>query len=223
MAELSSLKYPNKSHRKQVRLPALSVELAEFFGIMLGDGGINNLWQINISLNSVSDLAYSSFLSQKIKDLFGVSPTLHKNKCRQGIRLVVSSVSIVDFLVDKGLPRGNKLKNGLRIPEWILDNLQYRLACVRGLMDTDGCLYIHRHSVAGKEYKNIGLCFCSFSPEIIRQVSSIFEEFGIIPHISNQGRSIYLYKASAVADYLKIFGTSNERIRSIYREFGGVS
>lgn len=90
-------------------------------------------------------------------------------------------------------------------------------------MDTDGCLYIHKHSVSGKYYKNIGLCFCSYSPRLIEQAASLFEEFGIIPHISNQGRSIYLYKASAVARYLEVFGTSNERISSVYKEFGDVS
>lgn len=82
---------------------------------------------------------------------------------------------------------------------------------------------MHKHTVAGKPYRNIGLCFRSYSLELISQVSAIFEEFGIIPHISNQGRSIYLYKASAVARYLEEFGTSNERIRSVHREFGGVS
>jgi hypothetical protein len=223
MADISLLKYPNKSHRKTVRLPEPSEALAEFFGIMMGDGGINNPWQANISLNSEADAAYITYVSNLIQTLFATKPSVHKSKSRKVVRLLVSSVTIVDFLTRHGLVRGDKLKAGLVIPGWILLKPEFRVACVRGLVDTDGCLYIHKHRVAGKEYRNLGLCFCSYSPELIGQVMRIFEEFGIIPHSSNQGRSIYLYKASAVARYLEVFGSSNERIRSVYREFGGVA
>ncbi|MBA3788767.1 hypothetical protein H0X32_00010 [Patescibacteria group bacterium] len=134
---------------------------------------------------------------------------------------MLSSITLVDFLVANGLPRGHKLKNGLKIPEWILKNFDYRIACVRGLIDTDGCLFVHKHTVSSKEYKNIGLCFSSYSSILLIQVGNIFEEFGIIPHISTDGRMIYLYKASAVAKYLEVFGTSNERISSVYERWRG--
>lgn len=223
MGQVSLLKYPNKSHRKVVKLPEPSAELAEFFGIMMGDGGINNPWQANITLNSVADAVYGKYVCSAIKNLFDISPMVFKCKGRQATKILISSITLVDFLVEKGLMRGDKLKQGLCIPNWILSKKDYRIACVRGLIDTDGCLYIHKHTVSGKPYKNIGLCFCSHSPALIAQVSAIFEEFGIIPHSSNRGRSIYLYKASVVARYLEIFGTSNDRISSVYQEFGGVS
>ncbi len=223
MVRISSLQYPKKSHRKVVTLPDPSIELAEFFGIMMGDGGINNAWQANICLNSVADKDFVVYVCTAIKKLFGIQPSVFKCKNSQATKILISSVALVDFLVDKGLKRGGKLKNGLSIPEWILGSTEYKIACVRGLMDTDGCLYIHKHTVAGKIYKNIGLCFCSHSPVVIAQICAVFEEFGIIPHISNQGRSIYLYKESAVARYLEVFSTLNERIRSVYKKFGGVS
>lgn len=222
MGQVSLLKYPNKSHRKVVTLPVPSVELAEFFGIMIGDGGINNPWQANITLNAEADRNYAEYVVGLSKKLFGIVPGIVKRKNEKAIIISLASTSLVDYLVDRGLSRGNKLEQGLHIPEWIMQKPGYRIACMRGLIDTDGCLYIHRHTVAGKQYRNIGLCFCSHSPELIAQASTIFEEFGIIPHISNQGRSIYLYKASAVARYLEVFGTSNERISSVHKEFGGV-
>lgn len=222
MVAVESLAYPNKSHRKKVSLPESSELLAELFGVMMGDGGINSPWQATITLNADADKEYVPFLQNLCLSLFGFAPSAARRKTKKAVVLRISSVTVVDFLADQGLPRGDKLQKGLRMPLWILVNPAFKKACVRGLMDTDGCLYIHRHNVAGKSYRNIGLCFSSHSPELIEQVSATFEEFGIIPHISNQGRSIYLYKASAVAEYLKIFGTSNERIRSVFREFGGV-
>ncbi len=86
-------------------------------------------------------------------------------------------------------------------------------------MDTDGCLYTHTHTVLGKRYVNIALCFCSASPMLIGQVAEIFEEFGIEPHIDISGRNVYLYSAKSVARYLETFGTSNERIRSKYEKW----
>lgn len=226
MQTYSPLTYPKKSHRKTIRVPKSSKGLAEFFGIMLGDGGINNAWQANITMNSVADANYALYVEKLIQDLFDVSPAVRKRKTRNALVISAASTTLVNFLIEKGLPRGNKLKNGIQIPEWILQKPSYRIACVRGLMDTDGCLFIHSHKMGGKQYKNIGLCFTSYSPRMLGQVAEIFEEFGVIPHIDKRGRNIYLYKEDAVAKYLKVFGTSNERISALHKKWrnnkGGV-
>lgn len=216
---LSRLKYPNKSHRKIVSLPKYSARLAEFFGLMMGDGGINNPWQANITLNAVKDREYALYILKLCDVLFGVAPAVRKRKEKQALVISLASTTVVDFLVLNGLPRGNKLKGGLKIPQWILAKKSYRIACVRGLMDTDGCLFIHKHTVAGKNYNNLGLCFTSNSVELIGQVAAILEECRVAPHISGQGQRIYLYRADAVAKYLKIFGTSNNRIGSVYNKW----
>lgn len=219
MSDISSLKYPRKSHRKIVILPKNSIQLAEFFGLMMGDGGINNPWQITITMNFIKDKNYSDYISELIINLFGVAPVMRKRKGRQALVISLASTTVVNFLVDNGLIRGNKIKGGLKIPLWILSKKSYRIACVRGLVDTDGCLFIHKHSVGGKKYNNIGLCFTSYSKDLINQVAEIFEENKIIPHISNKGRNIYLYKEEAIARYLKIFGTSNNRISKVFNNW----
>lgn len=221
MGILSELRYPKKSHRKLVRLPQYSTELAEFFGIMMGDGGINNPWQATITLNAVADRTYAEHVSDLCVRLFHIAPNSIRRKTKKAIVLRLSSVSVVDFLVEHGLCRGNKLKQGLKIPVWILRNPAYAVRCVRGLVDTDGCIYTHTHRVSGRIYRHIGLVFTSYSPELIRQVARIFEEFGIFPHISSRGTDIYLYRASAIARYMRIFGTSNDRILSGYQTVKG--
>ena len=219
MGDISALKYPRKSHRKQVTLPSHSVELAEFFGIMIGDGGINNSWQANITLNSIKDLDYSRYVYKLIKRLFSITPYGFTYKTKNALRILINSTSIVDFLISQGLLQGDKLAQGLSIPTWILQDETYKSACVRGLLDTDGCLYIHKHVVAKKPYRNIGLAFSSYSPRLIYQVAAIFEENGIMPHISTRGTDIYIYRAASVARYLDVFGSSNPRISSVYAEW----
>jgi intein/homing endonuclease len=72
-------------------------------------------------------------------------------------------MNLLDFLTSKGVVRGNKILQQFDIPEWIKASPEYKKYFVRGLVDTDGCLYIHQHKVGGKLYKNLGLCFSSYS------------------------------------------------------------
>lgn len=219
MALVNTLRYPKKSHRKPVSLPPPSVKLAEFFGIMMGDGAIGNSWQAVISLNSKADESYAVHVHDLIFTLFEVHPKVSKRKESNTLLLTLSSTTIVDFLLSKGLVFGDKIRGNILIPDWILSNAEYRLACVRGLMDTDGCLYIHRHTVSNKRYENLGLCFTSYATPLLQQVARIFEQSGIIPHINSHGRRIYLYSAKSVVKYITVFGSSNDRILSIYEKW----
>ena len=48
---------------------------------------------------------------------------------------------------------------------------------------------------------------------------NMFVEFGIIGHISKGGQHVYLYQKDSIIKYLKIFGTSNNRIESVYKKW----
>lgn len=91
MAPLSTLRYPKKSHRKAVIFPKDSVALAEFFGIMIGDGGINNSWQVNVSMNAVKDKTYARYISRLIQGLFGLTTCsfMHAQRDSSGSMLAV--------------------------------------------------------------------------------------------------------------------------------------
>lgn len=215
------LRYPNKSHRKIISTPQESALLAELLGIFFGDGGVSNKWQIIISLNSIADLEYSNYVSRLIEQLFHLKPSIRKRPNQNTLVIVCSSTNLLEFLVSKGVVRGNKVLQEFDIPEWIKTAPEFKKSFIRGLVDTDGCLYIHKHKVSGKEYNNLGLCFTSYSKKLLNSVASIFEEFDITPHISNQNRSIYLYSYKSVLKYLNTFGSSNPRILRKYDQWRG--
>ncbi len=209
---VSALKYPRKSHRKLITLPDESRELAELMGIVFGDGGINNPWQLVISLNSIKDMVYSKYATNLLIKLFNIEVVARKRPNENTLLLVCSSTSLVDFLVIKGAVRGNKIAQNIDIPPWIIKKPEFRKAFVRGLVDTDGCLYLHKHIVKGKKLVNIGFCFTSFSDKLIFSVANILSEFAIKPHITDGNRRIYLYGELNVLKYLNTFGSSNPRI-----------
>ena len=219
--DYSLLKFPLKSHRKVINIPDDLKELAELLGIVFGDGGINNDWQLVITLNSVSDLRYSRYVYKLLNRLFKIKVAIRKRPGQNSLVLVCSSTNLVDFLVNKGSIRGNKVAQQIDIPNWIKNNLEYKKAFIRGLVDTDGCLFIHNHIVKGELRNDIGFCFISYSKKILNSVANIFNKFKIKPHITDKGRRIYLYGVKNIIDYLKIFGSSNPRIIDKYKEWKG--
>lgn len=217
----AQLKYPLKSHRKPIRIPSESEKLAELMGIAFGDGAIGNPWQLVISLNSVTDRDYAQYVSFLLTELFGIEVATRKRPRQNARVLVCSSTTLVDFLIEKGAVRGNKVAQQIDIPPWIHRKKYYEIAFVRGLVDTDGCLYIHRHWCKGKFNRNIGFCFTSGSLRLIHSVAAILKKLGIEPHITDKNRRIYLYGAVAVSRYLRIFGSSNPRIFELFNKWRG--
>lgn len=211
--------YPNKSHRAFVQLPRKSAELAEFFGIMMGDGGINNEWQANVTLNTDADAKYIPYVANIMERLFQKRPAVRARMNCKATVVSLASTTVVEFLVENGLVRGNKLAKGLEIPQWILGKKTYKMAAVRGLVDTDGCLVFHAHTVKGKVYKNLYLSFSSGSQVLLGQVVEIFFELGYKPHFATNGREIYLYSAHDIVSYMRSVGTSNERIERVYKKW----
>lgn len=139
--------------RKKMQQPVESALLAEFAGILLGDGGIRGDHQVTISYNTKTDKKYAGFIQEAIGKLFGFSSSIYPRKGANGADIVISSKNPVEFLANKNiLKKGNKIINQIDIPKWVKENINYRICCLRGLMDTDGGIYYHKYKVYGKWY-----------------------------------------------------------------------
>jgi len=112
-------KHPIIGITKPIKKPCFSKELAEFVGIVMGDGGITQR-QIKITLHHKDDKEYGKFVVGLIKRLFDVYVgTCHREK-DSVIYYVVSRSELVRFCTEKlGLKQGNKIKQQIDIPDWI--------------------------------------------------------------------------------------------------------
>jgi len=191
--------------------PVFSEELAEFVGIMLGDGGISE-HQMTVTLNSVTDKEYVKFVEMLVKELFDVPVTLYAHKQALAVRIVISRTALIDYLVTVvGLEKGSKVRQQVDIPQWVKENRAYSLACVRGLIDTDGCTIIHRYLSKGKKYcyKKVG--FTSRSYPLIQSVSNILLSLGIKHRIMQKKWDIRIEARKDVEEYFRVIGTSNPK------------
>lgn len=196
--KMSSLKNPRflaDKKIKNVKLPEMNEELAEFIGICLGDGTLTRYF-IRISSDPRYEIPYLNYISKICKNLFGITPCIRKERERNLIYLTLFSVKICKFLHDiYDLPYGNKIKNDAKIPSIILKNKNLRKSCLRGLIDTDGCVS------RGTIY------FCSHGRTLKNQVEKIGRELNIFTSSSEFIIGTGVHKK--VIQYFKIIGSSN--------------
>lgn len=199
--------------------PDFSKELAEFVGILLGDGGISEN-QVTVSLNRVTDGEYRVFVQRLIRKLFDVPTGLYFDKQSLAERIVISRSALVSYLTSMvGLKQGNKIGQQVDIPAWIKEDRVYSIACVRGLVDTDGCAIIHRYLSKGKAYRYKKVGFTSRSYPLLQSVSGIFSDLGIKHRIMKNGWDIRIEAKEEVEKYFQMVGTHNpkhlERYKSV--------
>ena len=202
--------------RKSFSKPIFSEELAEFVGIVLGDGGISKN-QIKITFNA-KDIEYLNFTGELISKLFGVPFGVCKRKNCLALDIVISRVALVEFLVNEvGLSMGNKVQQQVDIPRWIKEKDNYLIACVRGLIDTDGSIFKHSYRVNNKIYHYKKLAFSNQSKPLIIAVHQFLKNFGFSPRITSDKKDVRLESISDMNRYFKIVGSHNPRYLNNYR------
>ena len=203
--------------RKPIRQPRKSALLAEFVGILLGDGCLGSPFQVSIAFNSETDASYGVYLQQLFRRLFGVSAPI---KCRAGTRsgnVVASSRALVEYLEAVGLRRGNKVRHQVGLPQWIWTQRSYRQACLRGLMDTDGSVYRYTHRVNGHLYDHVALCFTNRSKPLLVSAERLLRYDNFRPRIKKY--QVCLNRQLEIERYFYVIGSSNSKHLARFQQY----
>lgn len=193
--------------------PLKSVDLAEFVGIMLGDGNIGKL-QISVTLNSIADADYSNFVSNLCNKLFGCYPKITKRKDCNALDIHYNGINLVKLLTEIGMKVGNKVKQQVKVPDWVTKRAEYKVACLRGLMDTDGGVFIHKYMINGKKYSYRKICFSNQSVPLLRFVYDSLNELGFTAKMINkvENKKVWLYNTHEVTKYFEVVKSNNQRL-----------
>lgn len=202
---------------RKVFLPRFGPKLAEFIGIVLGDGGVQKR-QIVITLHKEDDKAYAHYVEQLIRRLFKVQPSLIPRRGKNAVDIILSRVAVVEFLTKQGMLVGNKVRQQVDVPKWIKGSKVLETACVRGLFDTDGCFYVDRHIIKGKVYLNCGMNFTNRSLPLLSFFKRMLIERGYHP-TQRTKFSIFLRRESEILHYIKDVGTSNEKVIRRFKKY----
>ncbi len=203
--------------RKNIVLPSLSADLAEFVGILLGDGGMSR-HQITITLHWEDDREFLVFVRNLCARLFALElKIVRRPKSNVGL-VTISRIALVEFFLKMNLVVGNKVRQQVQVPLWIQDNAEYAKRCVRGLIDTDGCFYIDRHRSPNKEYAHAGIAFTNRSIPLLTFVKENLTKYGFHP-THKTPYTIFLRRGNEIDRYFKEIGSSNPKHFKKYQKY----
>lgn len=195
--------------------PIFDEKLAEFIGAVLGDGNIHSYkkgkrtgtYCIRIAGDYKRDKHYHNYLKKLSDSLFNLNTKEVIFPKRNERFLNFYSKELVEFFIKQGLIPGDKIKNQLTIPKWIFENDLFLRACLRGLIDTDGCI----HQMSKKDSQLLRIKFTNYNFKLLADVRKAFIILGFSPSKIICNRDVYLSRKSDIEKYLREIGFSNEK------------
>ena len=199
----------------------LNKELAEFYGILLGDGCISKFYSqnrnkeiIRIDGHGTDDLEYYKHIQKIIKTITKRDINVKKRKHKNAIFLTFSNKKFSGFLNSKlGFPYGKKV--GMTINQELLkkESIKYVL---RGLFDTDGSIYFTKNNWKREERTYPIIELSSHNNNLLNQLLKILRERKFNPILSHYKDSIKLHGKKQVTKWMDEIGSSNPHKKSKY-------
>jgi len=203
------------STRKEILTPQFSPLLAEMVGILLGDGSIKDTL-VEVGLNKANEVEYAEFIAWLFKELFGLEASILPQSGRNVRTVQVCSVALVEYLEGVGLHRGNKVEQQVGIPDWVFSSGDYTVACIRGLMDTDGGSWLRTERRLSPPGHYVTVCFGNHSRPLILGMWKMLKELGYRPR--KYQKAVDLNRQEEIRRYYREIGTSNEYHRRRFLE-----
>ncbi|MDE2019540.1 MAG: hypothetical protein KGJ13_04290 [Patescibacteria group bacterium] len=203
---------------KKITIPQKSEKLAEFLGIMIGDGHLTD-YQLSVTTNSETDMEHARFTAKIIKDLFDIEAKIQNRQFEKAVVIVASSKSAVDFIHSLGMPIGDKIKNHVAMPDWIIANNKYQKAFLRGMFDTDGSIFLDRHLINNNEYYNIGWTITAYADKLRADICQSLWQLGFSPNCTFPQLSVFLRRHNDIERFFSEIGSHNEKHIARYQKF----
>ena len=186
-------KYAKSENYRLPNLPEKSEFLAELIGIMLGDG---NLYKNRIRICcDKRDKEYIRYLKKIVKDLFKIMLREEIYKKTNQAYLYYYNQDLVNEFVKFGLLRGDKIKQQVTIPSWVKEDENYSKRCIKGLIDTDGCVY------RCKREKSIYIKFTNFNKTLLSDFKILTKKLGYSFAKANS-KNVCLYRKDEVKKFI---------------------
>jgi len=188
----------------------LNKKLAEFVGILLGDGSLDAKYQyrIQITLNK-NNVEYAKYIIRIIKSLFSVNVLLKFRKTENALDIQIFNKKLMDFLINEiGMVPAPKWERVV-IPKIFLNNKLEKYV-LRGYFDTDGSVVITNNN--GTIYPRLEMKICP-SPmrdsfiEILRRLNFRFGAY----IIDNNRTRIQINGQKQLSKWIKEVGVRNPK------------
>ena len=191
------MKFPNKSNRK----------LAEFIGILLGDGSISiKEYRVQITLHK-NEINYAIYISRLIIKLFNIKPKIRFRKNENALDIRIFSKQFVDFLLNEiGLVPAPKWNRAV-IPDYYIGSRLDKYI-LRGYFDTDGSIVITNNNGTIYPRLEMKVCPSPMKNSLIKILKRRNFRFGAY-NIENNRTRIQMNGYSQLFKWIKEIGIKN--------------
>lgn len=198
----------NRNNSNVVALPSTySAELAEAFGILLGDGSLSKYFVKTYS-NYHLETAYADFIKRLFEKLFpGASICRYDRPVRGAIEIQISSRSVAEYFVSIGFDARTR-----KIPSWISQERKYVAAAVRGLFDTEGSVGVKRFKGKHGDYIYKQLCVTNSNENVLQFLERSLVSLGFRP-TRNSKKNIYISNKLDIKRYMEDIGSHNPKLK----------
>ena len=196
----------------------INPEICEFIGAFIGDGYLTNpkphTYTIGITGDKILDKDYiCNYLVPLIKRNFPfTNPRIYYRNDENSILLRINSKKLSTFLMKFNFHTGPKSHNVV-IPKEITNRPLFMNHTIRGIFDTDGCVFIDKRKIYKKQYPRITLQ--SASIKLIKQLEKyLSKHFKLYVNKSNRDgyrNYIEIYGHKQLETFLKLIGFSNKK------------
>jgi len=159
----------------------ITPELAEETGWHIGDGSMNyyknkgktkGIYQLRGHIED-DKLHYLERVKPLFKLLYGIDISLREMPSTRVFGFQVWNSDLVNFKKNLGLPLGHKFD--ISIPSRFLENDELKSSVIRGIFDTDGCVYLEKKNK--KLYPKMEIRTISYS--LACQICEVLIELGL--------------------------------------------
>lgn len=153
------------------------ITLAYVTGVALGDGNLSNPNDRAVRLRITCDLKYPNLIKKIKSSIELIAPNNKVALVKTKGNCVNISCYSNDWEKVLGWKVGNKLTQEAGVPSWIFKNKKCKISCLRGLLQTDGCIYKDR----GYTMVN----FVNHNRRLAKDVLSMIKDLGFSPNFSS--------------------------------------
>ncbi len=205
---------------------SIGEELAEETGWHIGGGSMNyykggGVYQLRGHLED-DKKHYIERIKPLFERIYSLKINLREMPSTRVFGFQIWDNNLVKFKQNLGLPLGRKLE--LEIPQTFVDNKRLLIACIRGIFDTDGGLYLEKKN--NKLYPRVHISTISLN--LANQLSNVINSLGLkaTGYQSNyqKGNKLTSYKIEVrgtkmLHQFFKIIEPKNSKHISKYNLF----
>lgn len=212
-----------KTHHFDINQP-LTRKLAYFIGLFIGDGFCNKYgsrYFVQFTGHKTEKDFYKNLISTYTNQLFGLIPRIKEGTAGNFIRVNLHSKDLFLLLTERFKIKAGRKSSSVLIPREILNSSDKILfSCISGIYDAECCIFSDKRKNYERPYPRIDLHMVN--PQIIKQVSEIFEKHNLPHSVSGNFVRIYTYGFDNISKFLEKIELLNPKHLSKLR-FAGIN